>query len=69
MISTSYNVIRTVEDNGVATITLQVNVVDEVIGNFEGHKNTESHKVVVHLDVGYTVTELQNAITLEGFNL
>jgi len=69
MISTTYTTTSELEDAGVVTLTLQVYVIDEVIGVNEGHKNTVKSKLVIELPSGYSQSDVDNAVIAEGFDL
>ena len=69
MISTTYTILREVPEDSTVVVTLQVSVVDEVIGNYEGYKNTDMCKVVTSMPIGYSVSQLEDAIESQGFTL
>jgi len=69
MISTTYTTTSELEDDGVTTLTLQVSVIDEVIGVNEGYKNTVKSKLVITLPSGYSESDVDNAVIAEGFDL
>lgn len=69
MINTTYEVMQEIASTEDITVTLKVVVVDEVIGVYEGYKNTTTNKVVISLPLGYSTLDLVNAIRSEGFEL
>ena len=69
MINTTYTVMQEVTSPEGISVTLKVVVVDEIIGVYEGYKNTTINKVVVTLPPNYSTLDLTNSIRAEGFDL
>ena len=69
MTNTTYAVIREISDPSGLTVIIHVSTVEEVIGTNEGYINVVKNMLALAMPVGYTVAELENAISMEGFDV